>query len=69
MPESLSQELIHLAIEVDRIARRLTGEEGRLTEEEFVTLKKAKHILNAHADAIGAIESRIEDWTKDTTYA
>ena len=64
----LSQDLIDLAIEVDQIAVRLTGEEGRLTEEEFATLKKAKHVLNAHADAIGAIESRIEDWTR-TTYA
>lgn len=64
----LSQELIDLAIEVDRIARRLTRESDGLTEEEFVTLKKAKHLLNAHADAIGNIESRIEDWTK-TTYA
>ncbi len=61
----LSQDLIDLAIEVDQIARRLTGEEGRLTEEEFATLKKAKHVLNAHADAIGAIESRMEDWRKN----
>lgn len=62
---NVSQELISVSIEVDRIARRLTSEEGRLTEEEFATLKKAKHFLNAHAAAIGAIESRIEDWTKD----